>query len=141
MYKKILVPTDASEYSLRALKAAEKLAVAFNASLLVINAIQKVEFFNKMESYGVVLTDEELIKHGENAVDKTLETLEADIPVEKKIVIGHPVNVILKIAEEDEDIDLIVMGSQGHGPIFGSVMGSVSQRVLHHAKCPVMIVK
>jgi len=64
-----------------------------------------------------------------------------DVVLEKKMLQGqHPASVILdEIAKEN--IDLVVMGSHGYGPIAGSVLGSVSQRVVHRSECPVLIVK
>lgn len=53
----------------------------------------------------------------------------------KKILVPTDASEIQK-----ERIDLVIMGSRGYGPLFGSIMGSVSQRVLNGAHCPVLIV-
>lgn len=54
--------------------------------------------------------------------------------------IGSPTAIITKFAKE-KDYDLIIIGSRGLGLIKGVVLGSVSSHVVHHAICPVMIVK
>lgn len=56
------------------------------------------------------------------------------------IHVGQPPEVICKMAGE-LGCDLIVMGTHGRNPLAGLVMGSVATRVLHHAPCPVLLVK
>lgn len=53
---------------------------------------------------------------------------------------GNAVQKILEVAEA-RDCDLVVMGTHGHGTFVGALMGSTAQRVLRHAKCPVMVVR
>jgi nucleotide-binding universal stress UspA family protein len=60
--------------------------------------------------------------------------------IKKKSQAAKPAKVILEEIEK-EKIDLVVMGSHGYGAIAGSLIGSVSQHVLHKAKCSVLIVK
>ena len=56
------------------------------------------------------------------------------------MVEGHPAERILKYAEE-AGVDLIAMGSHGLSGVLSVLMGSVSRKVLDHAKCPVLIVR
>ena len=63
-----------------------------------------------------------------------------NVAIEKKQKAGHPGSVILEEIV-NEKIDLVVMGNRGYGPIAGAMLGSVSQRILTKAECPVMIVK
>jgi nucleotide-binding universal stress UspA family protein len=51
---------------------------------------------------------------------------------------GHPAEVLMQIAE---GADLLVVGSRGHGTIFGALLGSVSHYVAAHAACPVVVIK
>jgi len=75
------------------------------------------------------------------AVKETFDRFEAaDVPYTLKAALGDPVTEILAVAEK-ENADLIVIGSRGLGAIRGAMMGSVSQKVVQTAKCPVMIVK
>jgi nucleotide-binding universal stress UspA family protein len=139
--KKILVATDGSEYSRQALKSALELARVFHSEveLLVVMDTQR--------AYAVNLLDEhvnwrgQLEQGGEQAIQATLEGIDvSDITLIKKIVQGRPANIILQEIE-NENIDLVVMGSHGYGAIAGAILGSVSQRVLHGAKCSVLIAK
>jgi Universal stress protein UspA and related nucleotide-binding proteins len=61
-----------------------------------------------------------------------------DVKVVEEVVKGHPVEVL---RHASEGADLLVVGSRGHGALAGMVLGSVSQGVLHHARCPVAVVR
>lgn len=142
MFKKILVPTDASEYSRRALKTALELAREFHSEveLMFVSYIREA-YWGYNVAYSFLIPEEQIEQAGELALEATLEGIDVgDVPLKKKIVQGYPASVILEEIEK-EDIDLVVMGSHGYGPITGSMLGSVSQRVLQKAECPVLIVK
>lgn len=141
MFKKILVTTDISDFSRRALSTALEVAKKFNAEIELLHVVPlAADFLISEASYGVAVDQDELDKSGEMVLETSLEGVKIDVPFKKKIIAGHPVIEILKEIE-NEDIDLVVMGHRGYGAISGSLMGSVSQRVLHKAKCPVLIVK
>lgn len=61
----------------------------------------------------------------------------ADIEIEKTIGEGSPAKVLVDAAQ---GADLLVVGSRGHGGFAGLLLGSVSQQIVHHAPCPVVIV-
>ncbi|EHQ87641.1 universal stress protein [Desulfosporosinus youngiae] len=142
MFKKILVATDASEYSRRALETALDLARKFQAKIeLLFVAYTPDAYWGYNSAYTIEVTLEQIEERGQLTLEQTLKGIDVkDVPLERKIMQGHPSTVIL---EEiiNENIDLVVMGSHGYGPIAGAVLGSVSQRVLRKAKCPVLIVK
>jgi nucleotide-binding universal stress UspA family protein len=54
--------------------------------------------------------------------------------------LGDPAKIIIKLANSN-DYDLIIMGSRGRSAFKELLLGSVSQKVVHHAKCPVMVVR
>jgi nucleotide-binding universal stress UspA family protein len=60
--------------------------------------------------------------------------------VERSVVLGQPATEILTAAEEP-GVDLVVLGARGLGLLGRLVLGSVSDRVVHHAPCPVLVVK
>ncbi|MDP4127605.1 MAG: universal stress protein [Bacillota bacterium] len=142
MFKKILVPTDASEYSRRALKTALDLARTFRAEveLLFVTYIPEA-YWSYSTAASLLVPPEQIEQGGELALEATLEGMDVTgVPFTKKKMQGHPASIIIDEAVK-ENIDLIIMGSHGYGPIAGTVLGSVSQRVLQRAECPVMIVK
>ncbi|MDQ7095041.1 universal stress protein [Desulfosporosinus sp. PR] len=142
MFNKILVPTDASEYSRRAFKTALDLARTFHSELELLFVSYIPEgYWGYAVAASYVVPQEQIEEGADLALEATLKDMDIhDVVMTKKKLQGHPATVIAAEAET-ETIDLVVMGSHGYGPIAGSVLGSVSQGVLQRVKCPVLIVK
>lgn len=142
--KTILVPTDFSESSEVALRYAKALAEAFHASLHLVHIVQ--EPFSQpwaVEAYGFSLgaLQEEWMREAAIRLDRTLPPDErARCRGEVCAVLGHPVIEILRYADAHA-IDLIVLGRHGRGPLSHMVMGSVAERVVRKAPCPVLTVR
>ncbi|MBB5157557.1 universal stress protein [Saccharopolyspora phatthalungensis] len=62
------------------------------------------------------------------------------VEIHKEVAQGHPARALLDAADETR-ADLIVVGNRGHGGFTEALLGSVSQHVVHHAHCPVVIVR
>ena len=60
------------------------------------------------------------------------------VPVRTTVRRGHPAHVLLDAAK---GADLLAVGSRGHGGFAGMLLGSVSSHVMHHATCPVVVVR
>jgi nucleotide-binding universal stress UspA family protein len=78
--------------------------------------------------------------HAEEVVDEALARVHAAHPAvacEKAVVEGLPAGVLV---EEAEDAAMVVVGSRGRGGFKSLLLGSVSQQVVHHARCPVVVV-
>lgn len=142
MFKKILVPTDASEYSRRALKTALELARSVQAEIVLLHVSYTPQaYWGYTISYGITVTQEQLDQNGDLALEATLTGIDSEqVVIHKRVESGHPVTIILEQIKK-ENIDLVIMGSHGYGAIAGSVLGSVSQRVLQRVNCPVLIIK
>ncbi|HBP64394.1 MAG TPA: universal stress protein [Desulfosporosinus sp.] len=142
MFKRILVPTDASEYSRRALKTALELARSVKAEVVLLHVSYTPQaYWGYTISYGITVTQEQLDQNGELALEATLTGMDTEpVVITKRVESGHPVTIIVEQIKK-ENIDLVVMGSHGYGAIAGSVLGSVSQRVLQRASCPLLIIK
>lgn len=69
-----------------------------------------------------------------------IEDVPEAVKVEAVVEIGRPTEMIDKVAKEGR-YDLIIMGSRGLGMLENLIIGGVSQHVLHHAKCPVLIAR
>ena len=140
MYKKILLATDGSENAGRAAKEATGLAGELSSHVILVYIISNPPSQSRMAkaNFDVHSILEEDAK---SAIKDTIENLENNsIPYTLKVAIGEPSAEIIEISEK-EKVDLIVIGSRGLGTIKGVFLGSVSQKVTHQAKCPVMIVK
>ncbi|MHB8870425.1 MAG: universal stress protein [Thermoleophilia bacterium] len=73
----------------------------------------------------------------QRAVARAAE-LQPQVACEGKAIEGQPAAVLL---EEAQGADMIVVGSRGHGEIASLLLGSVSQQIVHHAPCPVVVVR
>jgi nucleotide-binding universal stress UspA family protein len=141
MFKNILVPTDASESAQRALVIAVELAKEFGSQIVLLHVVFTPEALGYALSSGITVPQEEISIYGREALTAALEGIDTgNVPIEKKQIPGHPGLAILEEIETGH-FDLVVIGSRGYGPIAGSLLGSVSQRILSKAECPVMIVK
>lgn len=141
MFKRILVPTDVSDASRHALNTALQLAKQFDSEIILLHVTYSPQaYWGYTASYGIVIPQEQINELGEAALEATLAGIDVgDVRLHKKHVSGHPATEILD--EIRRDIDLVVMGNHGHGLITGTITGSVTQRVLAHAKVPVLVVK
>ena len=143
--KKILVATDFSEPSDAALAYGRELARTFGASLTVLHIADNI-LTRAYGAEGVVLADPELQREIETTaqrqVDASLfdEDRQALGAVGLVITSNSPSAAIVTYAR-DAAIDLIVMGTHGRGAIAQLLMGSVAERVVRIAPCPVLTVR
>ncbi|MFT5440300.1 MAG: nucleotide-binding universal stress UspA family protein [Alphaproteobacteria bacterium] len=147
MLKTILVPIDGSGYANRAVDYAGDLASKFDAKVVLLHAIHYPSegLPDELHRYAV---SEHLDGPGEidRVVEKILESaaIRANNAgaenVSSQSHRGDPAQLILDVAKT-VGADMIVMGSRGLGELKGLLVGSVSDKVLHHAEVPVTIVR
>lgn len=140
MYKKILLATDGSENARRAADETASLARELSSHVILTYIINNPPSQSRMAkaNFDVHSLLEEDAK---SEIRDTIDIFEKEgLSYTLKVAIGDPATEIIEI-EKKEKADLIVIGSRGLGTIKGVFLGSVSQKVTHHAKCPVLIVK
>lgn len=139
MYKKILVPTDGSGFAKKAQTHALFLAKVNGAEIIALSVsenhfINGITINEEVEQLNQLLTD---------CCKKDLEEFEDmnedGIKISPVIKEGSPAKAILDVASE-EDVDLIVIGSSGKSGFDRFILGSVSDKVVNAAKCPVLVV-
>ena len=138
MFKRIVWATDGSENADEALAVAKALASQEGAALTIVHVVQKIA--TSGDTALGWYANEELV---ESKVDKiaselSKEGLNASVKMVKHVG-PQPAHEIAEIARET-GADLIVVGTRGYGAIPGIVLGSVTQRLLHFAPCPVLVV-
>ena len=141
MLSKILVPVDGSENSLRALDHAIYLAKKTGANITAMNVIENPPTVY-VESQKL-LNDLIANFRAESAkiLDKCKQIAEKnDVKIGTVIAEGDAASNIVGYAQK-EGFDTIIIGRRGLGRFKEMVLGSISNKVLHHAKCSVMIVK
>lgn len=148
MISKILVPTDGSETSLRAVEYAVGLAKQTHASVVLVSVIDKSALVGQAVPSDISPTHlvEPLDEYLMNAAKVYLEQArklckKSRIKASKVIRAGHPVEEIIAEAE-NSNADLIVIGSHGRSAIASAVLGSVAFGIIHkEAKFPVLVVR
>jgi nucleotide-binding universal stress UspA family protein len=137
MFKRIIWATDGSEAAARALPAALELVEATQGSLLIVHADE--QFSGRAVGISM-LADEEEIERRLEAQVKELRETGSDVSL--RVVRGvtrDPADLIADLAR-DTHADAIVVGTRSHGRFAGALLGSVAQRLLHVAPCPVLAV-
>src|SRR4029078_249739 len=143
--KKILVATDFSEPSDAALAYGRELARTFGASLTVVHIADNI-LTRAYGADGIVLADPELQREIETSAQRQVDAVLFDEDrqmlgaVALVITPNSPAAAIVTYAR-DASIDLIVMGTHGRGAIAQLLMGSVAERVVRTAPCPVLTVR
>jgi nucleotide-binding universal stress UspA family protein len=135
---KILVGYDGSEAAQHAFRHALEMARRYEARLVVASVVRVPESGLLTEVEGVVDVAEVQME----PVFAELRTRagEAGVPLETRLVVGHPAEQLVHLAQV-EGVDLIILGSRGLSGVKRWMLGSVSERVLRYAHCPVTIIR
>lgn len=138
--KKILVPTDFSEHSHKAILYGRELASQFGAELHLLHVFEPVPIAYSEGAVFTPDTEAQLLEEGKKALDD-LEVAGAEgLTIYRDIRSGHPIVEIIRYARET-DTDLIVVGTHGRGAIAHMLLGSVAEKVVRKAPCPVLAVR
>lgn len=148
MYHKILLPTDGSKFAEKAAKHAIWIASQSNADIIAINVVDTSSLVG-LPAEDLTVRVTEILKEEANQSLEKIEDLveefkkeegiEKDIKLTKESKEGSPADVILKTVEE-EGVDLIVMGTSGKHGLDRFLLGSVTEKVVRSANCPVLAV-
>ena len=139
--KKILCPIDHSDCSKEALKYAVSFAMKEEAKLLLLHIIDIRSFNEELDAISKQIPDEETFEQLRvKLLDCIPEAIRDDMDVEAIVIQGIPFVEIISTAKEKE-IDMIVIGSHGRTGISHMMLGSVSEKVVRKAPCPVLTVR
>lgn len=143
-YRKVLVGTDGSDSSLRAVEAAGRLAADSGATLILVCAYQPMPERERARASDQ-LGDLAYKVEGSTPADDALRTAReraiaaGATDVEEAAVEGEAVDVLLDLVAERE-ADLLVVGNRGLNTLAGRLLGSVPASLSHRARCDVLIV-
>jgi nucleotide-binding universal stress UspA family protein len=144
---KILLATDASKDATKAAQMASDIANVSGSELHVVHIGNmkdfhvapgaKQSFAPRSGSLG------EIREKAEKTLDEAVKQVEqvGGTVAQSHLRIGYPDEEILKFCDEQGGFGLIVMGSRGLGPIRRRLMGSVSESIVRHAQCPVLVAR
>ena len=145
MFGSIVVGTDGSETANEAVRQATELAKAVGARVNLVIAFEPVGNQRLREERQQVPEDMQWMVNEREDVDATLKEAEeqiqaAGVQVQTFARQGDPADAILDVAEE-QNADLIVVGNKGMTGAKRFLLGSVPNKVSHHAPCSVMIIR
>ena len=139
--KNILCPVDHSDCSKEALKYAVSFAIKDNSKLYLLHVIDIRTFDESINAMTPQIPDDKtLAQLKTKLLDCIPEEMRDDMDVEALVVQGIPFVEIISTAKKN-DVDMIVLGSHGRTGITHMMMGSVSEKVVRKAPCPVLTVR
>jgi nucleotide-binding universal stress UspA family protein len=136
--KKILVPVDFSENSKKILGSAGDIAGQFGASLSVVFVVQSFDDYSGffVPHMPVAQFEEEMVQGAEKKMANFLEGHEG---IEAKVLVGDVAEEVVRHAEEI-GVDMIIMGTHGYKGLEKVMFGSVAEKVVKTAPCPVLTI-
>lgn len=146
MYQKILVGVEGSVCSCKAARIGAEMALKFDSALLLTAVYDPTPLYTIAAVHTGAIISEQTIRQQEaewhDYVEVKTKQALAGQSVSYRFLheTGGPAEKLLQAAQR-EGADLIVLGSRGQGGFPRLLLGSVSERVLHHAHCPVLIVR
>lgn len=139
MFKNILVPVDGSDQSLHSSEVALELAVKHEGKIHLLHVIRPSEYsFTGIDILDLVQKGAaEIIQHIADNLKDAAE--QGNVKITSEIAFGNPASIIIE--KSKQGFDSIVIASRGISGLSEIFMGSVSNVVSHHAKCPVLIIR
>ncbi len=139
--KKILIPTDGSDYSIRAAEYGIKIAKMLGAQVMVVYVIDNVVLNQIAKVSEQEAVERELKEDGQRYINYVLSLAQqAGVKAGSLLAKGRPFEQIVHLAK-GLGMDLIVMGTYGRRGADRILIGSVAERVIEYASCPVLVVK
>jgi nucleotide-binding universal stress UspA family protein len=143
-FRHILAPTDFSEYSKQAVVSALELARTFGAKLTMLHVVE----LPPVEGYVPLAVNatwptflDDLERQATQDLAQWVPEAEAsDVEVVRLVAVGSPHRKIIDTAEA-EQVDLIVMATAGRSGFSRLIMGSIAERVVRTATCPVLTIR
>ncbi len=146
MYDKILLPTDGSKNSEKAIQHAINIAKNDNSEIVILNVVDSAYLTGLPEED--IITKSEMILQEESRkvldhVEEIIKNMDVegidDIQLTPMTVEGNAADIILKVSEK-ENIDLIVIASSGKHMLDRFLLGSVTEKTVRHSKVPILVI-
>ena len=139
MFAKILLANDGSDHAFNAFKLALTIAQQNNSELHMV-CVEEVDYIPEFieevrEETGTAARRFHTVLQRSRALAE-----EQRVPLKTYVIAGHAVRDILALAS-DLNTDLLVIGGTGHSRVYERMLGTTAARVVHLAKCPVLVVK
>ncbi len=139
-FERILFPTDFSDHAAYAQRFALSLATQYKADLHIVHVVQ---LFSYVVDFGMDTTVQyQAVQESlQKMMDELVESMaDEPIAITGELVQGNPISELVRIAREDNS-DLIVMGTHGRTALEHVLLGSVAEKIVRKAPCPVLTVR
>ena len=137
MSQTVVAGIDGSDESQRALRWAAEYVQKVGGLVHAVSVWhQPVQF-----GYRLPTSDSELEQRARQQLDKVTEAVSAEFPsvdIRERLIRGHVVDELVGLSPQ---ADMMVLGNKGHGAFTGMMVGSVALKLVHHARCPVLVVR
>lgn len=144
MFQQILVPLDGSSLAENALPVASQLARTSGGTVTLLQAVDASYAYLSYGATQPVVTQEVIEKsltYASTYLDALLRRPDlAGVTLKKQVVLGNPATVILSMVNK-LSVDLVVMSSHGYTGVKRWLLGSVAEKVVHHAPVPILILR
>ena len=135
----IAVGLDGSDYSWKALNMAILLAKAKKAPLHIVSVQETIHAsFSRSEVLAADQTAKHKLERIQSKARKVCE--EEEIHGHFAITVGHPAGALVNYVKDNE-ITMLVVGDKGHASIWGSLLGTTSEKIVHDCTCSVLVVR
>jgi nucleotide-binding universal stress UspA family protein len=139
--RRILIPTDFSEESFKALAYATAFAREFNAALWIVHVVEPIYSNPGIDAMLTIPDERPLVQSAEKRLAKiALDQVPPEIDFHTTVTTGRPFESIVSTAR-DQDIDLIIASTHGRTGMNRVLFGSTAERIVHHAGCPLLLVR
>ncbi|MGD0644765.1 MAG: universal stress protein [Candidatus Bathyarchaeia archaeon] len=139
--KKILIPTDGSDYGMRAAEYGISIAKMLDAQIMIVYVMDAVVLDQISKVAERENVEREIKQDGQRYINYVLSVAEKEgVKSSSLITKGRPFEQIVHLAKE-LTVDLIVMGTYGRRGAERILIGSVAERVIEYSPCPVLVVK
>lgn len=150
LIRKILAPTDLSAFSAKGVRYAFQLAKAVGAEVIVAHVLRTEEFLSHARGLEMAAPGPQentmltrLVDQHKHALgqfsEEQLANLNLDLKIRQIVEMGEPQSLIVNLAKND-GVDLIVMSTHGRSGLPRMMLGSVTERVIRSAPCPVLAI-
>lgn len=141
LYRKILIATDGSEPNKKAISYGIELGRLSDAKVYVVYVVDTATFASIPMDTGWEVMYELLQKEGKEAMQHIIDDAKVlGVEIESSLLEGHPSQEIIEFSQ-DNDIDIIILGTLGKSGLDRFLLGSVAEKVTRNSKIPVLVVR
>ena len=140
MFKNILLAYDGSQHAREAARLTAGIVREQRSPAVICIVTAMTPFLWDPEGTYISQYYEDCANAGKDMIREATEIIGDDIETQSEMLFGPPAESILKVADT-RNCDLIVVGTRGVSLLEGLLLGSQAQKVINHARCPVLVVK